>query len=307
MNSATRAAAVAAFLLPLAAHAQLSALAAARQGFETKVALPKSTPQPAPTPPKDAFLKVVYASRAGILGAYLTPNPRDGAKHPAIVWITGGDCNTIDDVWTPKSRANDQSAAAYRKAGIVMMFPSLRGGNDNPGRREAFYGEVDDVLAAADYLARLPYVDPQRIYLGGHSTGGTLALLTAEASPRFRAVFAFGPVSKVQDYGPDLIPTDFSRLDAREANLRSPDMWLESAAGRVFVIEGSGGNFRPFTAMRSKSRNPQVTFLAVDGASHFSVLAPANEVIARAILADTGPATRIELSEAQLAAALRGR
>ena len=24
------------------------------------------------------------------------PNPNDGKKHPAIVWITGGDCNSID-------------------------------------------------------------------------------------------------------------------------------------------------------------------------------------------------------------------
>ena len=70
--------------------------------------------------------------------------------------------------------------AAYRRAGIVMMYPSLRGGNDNPGRREGFLGEVDDILAAAEYLARESYVDPGRIYLGGHSTGGTLAMLAAE-------------------------------------------------------------------------------------------------------------------------------
>lgn len=298
---------VAAFLVPLAAHAQLSALAAARQGFETKIALPKSTPGPAPTPPKEVFLKVAYPSRAGILGAYLTPNPRDGAKHPAIVWITGGDCNSLDDVWTPALRSNDQSAAAYRKAGIVMMFPSLRGGNDNPGKREGFFGEVDDVLAAADFLARQPYVDPARIYLGGHSTGGTLALLVAEASGRFRAVFAFGPVGDVKAYGPSLMPVDFSRYDAREASLRAPELWLESAAGPVFVIEGTSGNIVSFTAMRARSRNPRVTFLAVEGAGHFSVLAPANEVIARAILADTGPAPQFALTEAQLAAAVRGR
>ena len=30
--------------------------------------------------------------------AYLTPDPKDGAKHPAIVWITGGDYSTIGDV-----------------------------------------------------------------------------------------------------------------------------------------------------------------------------------------------------------------
>lgn len=55
-----------------------------------------------------------------------------------------------------------------------MMFPSLRGGNDNPGVKEGFLAEVDDVLAAADFLGKQNYVDPGRIYLGGHSTGGTL-------------------------------------------------------------------------------------------------------------------------------------
>ena len=29
--------------------------------------------------------------------AYLSPNPKDGKKHPAIVWTTGGDCNSIDE------------------------------------------------------------------------------------------------------------------------------------------------------------------------------------------------------------------
>ena len=67
------------------------------------------------------------------------------------------------------------------------MFPSLRGGNDNPGRREGFFGEVDDILAATDYLARQPHVDPKRIYLGGHSTGGTMVMLVAESTDRYCA------------------------------------------------------------------------------------------------------------------------
>ena len=66
-----------------------------------------------------------------------------------------------------------------------MMFPSLRGGNDNPGNKEGFLGEVDDVLAAADFLSKQEFVDPNRIYLGGHSTGGTLVLLVAACSNKF--------------------------------------------------------------------------------------------------------------------------
>lgn len=80
------------------------------------------------------------------------------------------------------------------------MSPSLRGGNTNPGVKEGFLGEVDDVLAAANYFEKQKYVDPKRIYLGGHSTGGTLVLLVSEGSPRFRAVFSFGPAGDVSGW-----------------------------------------------------------------------------------------------------------
>src|SRR5205085_7788189 len=132
---------------------------------------------------------VHYTPPAGSLPAYVGAPPAEGGKHPAIIWIVGGFSNSISDIaWTPGRAENDQSATAFREAGIVMMYPCLRGGNDHPGSMEGFYGEVDDVLAAADYLSKLDYIDPQRIYLGGHSTGGTLALLAAESTSRFRAV-----------------------------------------------------------------------------------------------------------------------
>jgi hypothetical protein len=56
----------------------------------------------------------------GSLAAYLTPDPLDKAQHPAIIWIAGGDCNSIGDVWSPMSPSNDQNATAYRLAGIVL-------------------------------------------------------------------------------------------------------------------------------------------------------------------------------------------
>lgn len=78
-------------------------------------------------------------------------------------------------MWEAASPENDQTARQYREAGIVTLAPSLRGGNDNPASREGYFGEVDDVLAAADWLAAQPGIDPARISLGGHSTGATLA------------------------------------------------------------------------------------------------------------------------------------
>ncbi len=212
-------------------------LSEARQGFKTKLVRQASAKEPLAEPPAGVFRTVQYDSPAGKLAAYLTPDPHDGKKHPAIVWITGGDCNSIGEVWEDAPEKNDQTAGAYRKAGIVMMFPSLRGGNENPGAREGFFGEVDDVLAAADYLAKQEFVDPHRIYLGGHSTGGTLVLLVAECSDRFRAVFSFGPVDNVAGYPPQYLP--FDTTSSREIELRSPIRWLHGIKSPVFVFEGS--------------------------------------------------------------------
>jgi len=270
-------------------------LADARRGFKTTL-----RPQPpnaaragVPVPPADVFRVVRYDAAPGKLAAYLSPDPKDGKKHPAIVWITGGDCNSIDEgCWRDAGGLGDQSASAYRKAGLVMMFPALRGGNDNPGAKEGFLGEVDDVLAAAAFLRKQPYVDPDRVYLGGHSTGGTLALLTAECSDTFRAVFSFGPIDDVLGYG--LGGNPFVLTDPKELRLRSPTQWLHSIRSPVFVFEGSsGGNAGALRSMAGKTKNPKVKFFVVEGANHFNVLGPTNRLIVEKVLKDTGPACNL--------------
>lgn len=267
--------------------AETTSLPEARAGFQTKLVRKEGGGEPLPQPPPALFRVVRYDSPAGKLGAYLTPDPGDGKKHPAILWVTGGDCNSVGEVWEDAPASNDQTASAYRKAGVVMMFPSLRGGNDNPGYKEGFFGEVDDVLAAADFLAAQPYVDPGRIYLGGHSTGGTLVMLVAASSGRFRAVFSFGPAHDVSGYGPEYLP--FDRSSRRELELRSPLRWLHSIQGPTFVFEGTRqGNLDSLQKMARATTNPKVKFLPVKGADHFSLLAPVNRLLARKVLADTG-------------------
>jgi acetyl esterase/lipase len=280
--------------------AATQSLADARKGFTTKLAKQYQTGEPVEDPPANVFRKVKYDAPVGKCSAYLTPDPKDGKKHPAIVWITGGDCNSIDPVWKPSPPSNDQTAGQYRAAGLVMMFPSLRGGNDNPGVQENFFGEVDDVLAAAAFLAGQPYVDPKRIYLGGHSTGGTLALLVAEVPNPFRAVFSFGPADDITGYGGQFTEA-VNTADRREVSLRSPGNWLHSIRCPTFVFEGTNqGNVESLRAMARKSTNPSAQFFAVKGASHFSILAPVNELVARKVVADTGNATNLSFTEAEL-------
>jgi len=281
-------------------------LADGRQGFSTKLIRREKANEAVPMPPPNLFRQTFYPSKIGPLSAYVSPPPRDALKHPAIVWIFGGFDNSIGETaWERAPSENDQSASAFREAGILMMYPSLRGGNMNPRFPEGLYGEVDDVVAAAVYLQHQPGVDPERIYLGGHSTGGTLALLVAEHTNLFRAVFAFGPVSDVGGYGQDNLPFDVS--SQRELDLRAPIKWLNAVHTPTYVFEGAGrdSNIGELRILSRANHNPLIHFHPVQGATHFSVLQPVTRVVAAKILADDGPTVHISFTDGEMAAALR--
>jgi hypothetical protein len=263
-------------------------LAVARRGFTTHLMTQRKTSDAVVQPPA-GFELVHYSASLGSYPAYLTVPTDTTIKHPAIVWIVGGFDNSIGDTpWAPATPDNDQSARAFPEAGVVTMYPSLRGGNNNPGYIEGLYGEVDDVIAAGKYLAALPDVDPKRIYLGGHSTGGTLALLTAESTNEFRAVFAFGPVGRIEAYGSDNLPFDTN--DMQETSLRSPLFYLNAVMSPTYVFEGtvSPSNIHPLHELCSHCHNPQMHFYQLPGLDHFSELAPITPVIANKIVWDTG-------------------
>ncbi len=282
-------------------EAEAQTLIQARQELKTKLTHPGDKAGPIDVPPPDApFSLVQFDAQPGKLSAYLTKDPKDKKRHPAIIWITGGDSNSLGEMWNPAPKNNDQTAAAYRQAGIVMMLPSLRGGNENPGQREGFLGEVDDVLSALAYLKKVPYVDPSRIYLGGHSTGGTLVLLVAEVSNAFRTVFSFGPVADVRVYGDSYAYADIN--ENQEALPRSPGYWLADIKTPAFVMEGSRGNSEQLNAMAKSTSNSQVHFLEIHNTDHFGILAPVNEAIAQQIVKDTGPTPSIRLSKVALEA-----
>lgn len=284
---------------------RVKALVAAREGFSTHLIKKEADHTPPSPPPAAVFDLVRYPSPAGNLAAYISPDPGDGKKHPIVLWLFGGFSNGISDLaWAKRQPVDDdQSAAAYRKEGLLMMYPSLRGGSGNPGFNEGLFGEVDDVLAAADYASRLPWVDPSRIYLGGHSTGGTLALLTAEAAPtnRFRAVISFGPVGEVAGYGKDSLP--FDNKDPREGNVRAPIQYLDDIDCPTFVIEGEDGNRGWFESLRDENTNKLITFTQVAGQDHFTALGPANALLASKIADDVGEKCSIRVTEAEIQAA----
>lgn len=283
----------------------VKSLLEAREGFQTRLVRKTQESEPATPPPPKLFSLIKYTSSAGSLSAYVSPNPGDGKKHPVIIWLVGGFGNGIDaGSWEKGPAENDQSASVFREAGLLMMYPSLRGGNDKQGFKEGFYGEVDDVIAATDYLCHLDYIDPNRIYLGGHSTGGTLALLVAESTNRFRAVFSFGPVADVEGYGQENLPFDISV--EKELELRAPIKWLRKIQNPTYVFEGTRqSNISSLKAMARANHNINVKFYPVVGVSHFSIIQPVSRVIAAKILADDGSTASIVFTEKELVNAVK--
>jgi dienelactone hydrolase len=59
-------------------------------------------------------------------------------------------------------------------------------------------GLTNAEVALAWLAARVPEVDPNRVYAAGHSSAGATALLLAEHDPRINACVAFGPRSDVE-------------------------------------------------------------------------------------------------------------
>src|SRR5262249_407268 len=145
-----------------------------------------------------------------------------------------------------------KQAQPFRDAGFVVMTPILRGENGQPGAFSMFYDEVDDVLAAAEALAKLPYVDADRLYVAGHSAGGTLPLLAALTSKRFRAAGAFsGSPDQVRFIHGREAEAPFDATNARELQMRSPLAFPKSFQCPVRLYYGSAEFF--FAASSKKT------------------------------------------------------
>ena len=183
------------------------------------------------------------------------------------------------------------------------MYPSFRGGCGNPGHYETLFGEIDDIVSAYEYAASLPYVDPDRIYLGGHSTGATRALLAAEYTDQFRAVFCFGAVDDIKYHNNSQFTFDTAKKD--EYVMRSPIHWLDDVKTPTFLIEGRDGNAENLERMLEATENENIHGYVLEGADHFAPLGPITPLLAEKILADTGAESAISVTQEELEQAMQ--
>ncbi|SCX18440.1 alpha/beta hydrolase family protein [Agrobacterium rosae] len=155
--------------------------AAARRRFRTHLLRKISAPEksaPLGTPVDGTRVTYSGGPNGSIeLVAWLSNYTPSKKLKPAVLFLHGGNA-TGDGHWALMK--------PYWEAGFVVLLPSFRGENGQRGNYSGFYDETSDALAAASYLEGLPGIDPDRVFLAGHSNGGTLSLL-ASMTRKFRA------------------------------------------------------------------------------------------------------------------------
>jgi|GEM_PF-1137865 len=209
-----------------------------RSSYETKL----TTHIPAPqkyqnSVPPLGVKEIKYNSGNLMLKAWLSDKPADDNIHPAVVFAHGG---------FAFGRSGWDLAQEFLNQGFVLMMPMLRGENGNPGNFEFFYGEVDDLIAASDYLANVSYVDNNRIFLCGHSTGGTLSMLASMMPSKYRAIASFGGSPDQKIFFFDTVWGQYAPFDLSntlEVELRSPIIYVDSILKPLFIYVGDNDFF----------------------------------------------------------------
>jgi dienelactone hydrolase len=182
----------------------------------------------------------------------------------------------------------------YVEAGMAVVFYSLDGPMPDaelsesdytdylrrayPKFRAAGAGVVNGRNALEFVLAKLPQVDPERIYCAGHSSAGTLSLLLAAHEPRLRGCVAYAPATDVALRLEELTSQPTANLllpgVSRFVTQASPKTHMRRIQCPVFLFHARDDSNEPFTttaafARQMQQQHPSVTFVAAVRGNHY--------------------------------------
>jgi dienelactone hydrolase len=188
----------------------------------------------------------------------------------------------------------------YAKAGFAVVSFEIDGPVKNQNSEAAVVqgakqfqsaqAGLANARTALDFaFAKLPDLDPNRVYIAGHSSAGTLALLFAEYEPRIKAAVAYAPVTDVLSrLGTQVVSALNSVIPGYREFLRfsSPDTNMSHLKCPVFLFLALDDENVPPGVTRSfvaklKETNSKVTFVTVPAGGHYEAMI--DEGIPRAI------------------------
>ncbi|HLQ46528.1 MAG TPA: prolyl oligopeptidase family serine peptidase, partial [Planctomycetaceae bacterium] len=179
----------------------------------------------------------------------------------------------------------------YVQAGFAVLGFSLDGYSKLPGLsderqlpisyaqfQKAQAGMVNVRNAVEFALQKIPQVDPQRLFIAGHSSAATLALLAAAHEPRLKGAVAFAPITDVEARLRELLNTpgvDRELPGVRHfARQSSPLSHVKRIACPVFLFHAADdsnapvGDSRKFAELLKANGKP-VDYVEVPSGNHY--------------------------------------
>ncbi|MBA3312756.1 MAG: prolyl oligopeptidase family serine peptidase [Planctomycetota bacterium] len=190
----------------------------------------------------------------------------------------------------------------YAEAGMVVIHHSLDGDELDEESAEAsanapyllFRAACAGVVNTRNALefarAKLPMVDPNRIYAAGHSSAGTLSLLAAAHEPRLAGAIAYMPATDLKSRMGDIADVPMSGFLFPKVGdfitQSSPDTHLAAIKSPVFLFHAKDDSNVPFADSKKfadalLAQQKDVTFDFVDVGDHYEAMV--NDGIPRAI------------------------
>jgi dipeptidyl aminopeptidase/acylaminoacyl peptidase len=139
---------------------------------------------------------VWYKSSGGLdIHAWYLPASQGKPPHPAVVWPHSGPSWQTFDAWEPYLQSMSQR-------GYAVLAPNFRGSTGygaefrNMNLSDIGGGDLEDVVAGAEWLAKRSEVDKSKIVIWGRSYGGFMVLIALTKRPEvFSAGVALVPVT----------------------------------------------------------------------------------------------------------------
>jgi dienelactone hydrolase len=118
-------------------------------------------------------------------------------RAPAVLFLQGGGCSSIDVPWAPHNIWPMSLLTAMAARGFVTMRVDKPGAGESEGppcAESGFREELAGYRAALHALVANPVVDPGRVFLFGDSLGGFMAPLLARET-RVAGISAYGTIA----------------------------------------------------------------------------------------------------------------
>jgi dipeptidyl aminopeptidase/acylaminoacyl peptidase len=212
-----------------------------------------------------------------------------GKKYPALMLIHGGPQSAWEDAWGYRWNAQVFAAHAY----VVMM--TNYHGSTGYGQKfvESITGDwggapYQDLMAATDYLASLPYVDKKRLGAAGASAGGYYINWIASHTDRFKALVSHDGVYDNQSMYGETEELWFDEWEhggvpwgkPKSYERDSPSNFAQNFRTPMLVVQGAldyrvtdGQAFQLFSALQRQSVPSRLLYFPDEG--HW-VLKPQN-------------------------------